>query len=421
MRKLSRLLPLLLVLIANIIGFGVLYFSGDPADKTPLYYSLAVAIIVLISYAIILFASFGDDYLFLIVSMIFTIGIIALLRLNLEVAKSQIMFFYFGMVGFFVFYVLFKKLNFWDKKIMILGYIALSALLYIITLVFGVSSGGAKNWLNLGFIGIQPSEVIKILFILSLAGLYTYPYTDDNPGNLLDSWLNNKQKRQILIMLVAYMHLGFLILQREWGSALLYFMIYFSMQYIFGGSWKIFAANIVFAGTGAFAGVTLMEHIRQRIAIWQDPFAVADDLGYQIVQSLYAMASGGVTGAGIGQGYPEYIPLVKNDFIFAGICEELGMMGAIGVIMLFFMLFYRGIKIALRATNSFNKAVAIGISAMFGYQTFIIIGGVTKFIPLTGITLPFMSAGGSSLASCFIALALLQAISGRREELTDEI
>jgi len=133
------------------------------------------------------------------------------------------------------------------------------------------------------------------------------------------------------------------------------------------------------------------------------------------------MASGGFAGTGLGLGNPSLVPLVKNDFIFVAICEEFGMIGAIGVIMLFFLLVYRGIKISLRSTNNFNKAVALGIAAMFGYQTFIIIGGVTKFIPMTGITLPFVSAGGSSLAACFVALGILQAISGKGGEMSDVI
>ena len=220
---------------------------------------------------------------------------------------------------------------------------------------------------------------------------------------------------------VAYLFIGFLILQKEWGSALLYFLIYFFMQYVFGNSKTVFALNIIIAGMGSYLGVKTMTHIQQRIEIWLNPFENASDMGYQVVQSLYAMASGGVMGSGIGMGYPSYIPLVKNDFIFAAICEELGMIGGIGVIMLFFMLVYRGIKISLRSTKPFNKAVSMGFAAMFGFQAFIIIGGVTKFIPLTGITLPFMSAGGSSLAACFIALAILQAISAKTEEITDVI
>ena len=420
MRKIKHLVPLFLVLLTNLIGFGVLYFTNRGIDNTILYSSVAVAAIVLISYAIILFGSRGDEYLFLIVSMIFTIGIIFLLRLNTDIAMHQTLFFYIGMAGFFVIYIIYRKTEAYQSLKFSIILIAASAFLFIFTLLFGSAVGGAKNWLSFGRIGIQPSEIIKVFFILALAGLLTCPYDEDN-STLLKRVMNHKTKRQFFIMLVAFMFIGFLVMQREWGSALLYFMIYFTMQYIFGSSKSVFALNILFAVCGSWLGVKTMTHIQQRITIWIDPFKNASDLGYQIVQSLYAMASGGVTGSGLGLGYPSYIPLYTNDFIFAAICEELGLIGGIGVILLFFMLVYRGIKIALRSTNAYNKAVASGISAMFGYQAFIIIGGVTKFIPLTGITLPFVSAGGSSLAACFAALAILQAISAKTEEMSDVI
>ena len=418
-RKLSRLVPLLIVLTANLIGFGILYISSESFDTAALYYLAALLALVLISYAIILFASLGDEYLFLIVSMIFSIGIIALFRLNTDVALNQVIYFYVGMTGFFAAYAVYRNLTVWNNPKMIKIYVSLSAFLFVSTLVFGTEAGGSKNWLGVGSLGIQPSELIKILFILALSALFTnYDKKSSKKARRRD---RISQRRQFVIMAVAYMHIGFLILQKEWGSALLYFLIYFTLQYVFGNGPVYLVVNAVFALCGGLLGVKTMTHIQQRIEIWKDPFASQGGLGYQIVQSLYAMASGGIAGTGLGLGHPSYIPLVKNDFIFAAICEEFGMVGGIGVIMLFMLLVYRGIKISLRATRPFNKAVSLGISAMYGYQAFIIIGGVTKFIPLTGITLPFMSAGGSSLATCFVALAILQAISSKEEELSDVI
>lgn len=421
MRKGVKLIPLFLVLLANLIGFGVLYFSGGQPDGDVLYYSIAVLALVLISYSVILFGNFGDEYLFLVVSMIFTIGIIFLYRINSNTARNQIIYFYIGMVGFFATYLFFKKQNFCQKLNVVVLLVGVSAFLYMITLLLGSRTGGAKNWINVGPVSIQASEIIKIFFILELAALYTMPYGKNMGFGYLGKMLSKPRTRQIVIMAVAYMNLGFLVLQTEWGSAVLYFLIYITMQYVFGKSKLVLGLNALLASGGALMGIKYVTHIQQRIDIWQDPFADSGNLGYQIVQSLYAMASGGFTGSGIGLGYPKIVPLVSNDFIFIAICEELGMIGGIGVIMLFFMLMYRAIKISLRAKTPYYKAVALGIGAMFGYQTFIIIGGVTKFIPMTGITLPFVSAGGSSLAACFIALAILQAISGKEGELSDVI
>jgi cell division protein FtsW (lipid II flippase) len=145
--------------------------------------------------------------------------------------------------------------------------------------------------------------------------------------------------------------------------------------------------------------------------MWMNPWADAAGKGYQITQSMFAIGAGGFFGRGIGLGNPNLIPEVKTDFIFSAICEEVGIFGGIAVILLYFILVYRGFKISLYIKDSFKKLVALGITLMFGFQTFIIIGGVIKFIPLTGITLPFISYGGSSLTSGFIALGILQALS----------
>ena len=418
-RKLGRLLPLFIVLLVSLIGFGILYISKDSFDTAALQNMAALLVLVLISYSIILFASFGDEYLFLIVSMIFAIGIISLFRLDEKAAHNQVLFFYVGMAGFFAVYTVYRHLSIWNDPKMIKIYVAFSAFLFVVTLVFGRATNGSTNWIALGPISIQPSEIIKVLFILALSALYTnFDIRSSSKARRRD---RISQKRQLITMEVAYMHIGFLILQREWGSALLYFLIYFTLQYVFGNGIVYLIINTLFAAGGGFIGIRVMSHIQERIEIWKDPFASQQNMGYQIVQSLYAMASGGITGTGLTLGHPKNIPLVQNDFIFAAICEEFGMVGGVAVIMLFMLLVYRGIRISLRATRPFNKAVSLGISAMFGYQTFIIIGGVTKFIPLTGITLPFISAGGSSLASCFVALAILQAISSKEGELSDVI
>lgn len=431
MRKLRKLSPLLLVILMNLIGFGILYFSDDSMNTTTLYYSLALLAIVLISYMFIVFLSMGDVYPFLIVSALLTIGIIMLTRLDADKAIRQITWFCVGMIGFFSIYFIFKRFFIWDR--LFPAYAGLAFLLFVATLLVGTTVNGARNWL----FGIQPSEPIKLLFILGLSVLFTHPHGQSHNATLafFDRHLpflkgpvrfflrimDSPTGRNFLIMAYAYMHLGFLVLQREWGSAVVYFLIYFVMQFVFDNKYYFLIINILFAGCGGFLGFKYMSHIQQRVAIWQDPFAVSSDLGYQIIRSLYAMSAGGFTGAGLGQGLPESVPVVHSDFIFAAIYEELGMMGATAVVLLFFMLVYRGIKISLMVKTPFYKAVSLGISAMYGFQSLIIIGGVTKMIPLTGITLPFMSAGGSSLATSFAALAILQAISSRKEDMSDAI
>ncbi|MBQ7035996.1 MAG: FtsW/RodA/SpoVE family cell cycle protein [Clostridia bacterium] len=435
MRNFRKLTPLFLVLLMNILGFGILFFSSASVDTQALYYSLALLGLVLVSYMLIVFFSMGDHYLFLIVSALLTVGILMLFRLDPTQAMTQITWFYVGMAGFYAVYILFRKCKAWPKLFPFYALIAF--FLFVFTLLFGSRVNGAKNWLSLGGISLQPSEPIKILFILGLAALYTAPYGRPHdrlfaftekrlprlmrPLKFLMRLYDSQTGRQLLIMVYAFLHLGFLVLQREWGSAVLYFLIYFVLQFVLSSKYYFLLINAVLAMGGGLLGYKFMSHIQERVAIWRDPFSGTNDLGYQIAQSLYAMSAGGFSGTGIGQGQPWRVPVVKSDFIFSAIYEELGMLGASAVVLLFFLLVYRGIKISLMVKTPFYKAVALGIAVMFGFQTLIIIGGVTKLIPLTGITLPFMSAGGSSLATSFASLAILQAISAREEDMSDDI
>jgi len=167
--------------------------------------------------------------------------------------------------------------------------------------------------------------------------------------------------------------------------------------------------------TGASASYFLFDHVRSRVEIWLNPWPLIDTTGYQVIQSIFAIGSGGVTGAGLGQGFPNLIPAVHTDFIFAAICEEMGLAGGVGVIILFMIFVYRGIKIALKTKDDFASLAAAGLTALLGLQAFIILAGVTKMLPLTGVTLPYMSYGGSSLVANFILLGLLLNISHEAE------
>ena len=170
------------------------------------------------------------------------------------------------------------------------------------------------------------------------------------------------------------------------------------------------------AAAGGLGGVIFVNHVRVRVDAWLNPWADIAGKGYQITQSLFAIGSGGFFGTGLGLGRPDLIPEVSTDFIFSAICEEMGILGGVSVVLLYFILAYRGFKIALYATDYFAKVLALGLTLIFGFQTFIIIGGVIKLIPLTGITLPFISYGGSSLSINFIALGVLQALSAGCQE-----
>jgi cell division protein FtsW (lipid II flippase) len=201
--------------------------------------------------------------------------------------------------------------------------------------------------------------------------------------------------------------------ERDLGSSMLFFSIFLVMLYIATARivYMVFGGLLFFLG--AFAGYNLFEHVQLRVQVWLDVFdpRMIHDESFQLAQSLFALATGGLFGTGLGQGRPDLIPAAHTDFIFAVVGEELGLLGTAAVLLSFILLVVRGFRVALAARTDFGQLLAAGLTAIFGIQTFIILGGVTRLLPLTGITLPFMSYGGSSLLSNFILIALLVRIS----------
>lgn len=296
------------------------------------------------------------------------------------------------------------------------GYVwaVLGVLLLVLTLLFGKEVGGARAWLAIGPLSFQPSEVAKVLLILFLAG-----YLKDG-----QEILGGAGRAFWGVSLPAMLYLGplllmwgvllvLLILQRDLGQAFLFFGILLGMvflvsgrtSYVLGGGLALIAAGLL--------TYNIFPHVRARVDVWLHPWQDPSGRGYQIVQALYAIASGGLFGTGAGFGYPELVPACETDFIFAAVFEEMGLFGALFVVGSYLLLVYRGFKIARDAPGDFGKLVAGGISILLGLQTFTIIGGVTKLLPLTGVTLPLMSYGGTSIITSFAGLALLVKISER--------
>lgn len=415
--------PLLLLLLLNAIGMLLLLLKGTQAAENMAILCTAMCLINLITYAVITLCKLGDAYLFIIISMLSSVGIIMQSRINPDNGIRQMVLYLAGVIFFFAALFIYKAFYRHFNRFT-LFYWGTSILLFIITAIFGTVRHGSKNWIIVAGVSIQPSEFIRILFVLSMAAIFT------NARNITKSKKQNipeleqkklRHMRLILAATIAFSNAMCLFLQREWGIALLFFAIYLSFLYIYGESKLFFGANILMVLAAAFVGVRFMSHIQVRVEAWLDPFSDVTGKGYQIAQSLFAIGTGGFAGSGIGSGSPYFIPVVSSDFIFSAICEEMGVLGGVAIIMLYFLLVYRGFKISLSSTNEFNKAVAVGLSVMLGIQTFIIVGGVIKLIPLTGITLPFISYGGSSMVTTFLVLGILQAISAMKGEVTDEI
>ena len=392
-----------MVLLMDVLGFLLLFMFNPENNVNILYAGAIMCAINVVVYALIYYLDLGDGYLFLMVSMLVSIGLIMLFRLGVSRGFLQMRWFLVGIGVMFAAYIIYRCFKHWEK--LAVFYIILTFSLYVGTLIFGDTVNGSRNWISFGGYSLQPSEFIKILYAFVLACFFSKERKDD------EKRLWGIRKWELQLMVYVYMCLGFFVLQREWGTALLFVLMYFTIMLIYDSDIKLKLANLAFVAVGAVGGYFLTDHIRVRVTTWLDPWADATNKGYQITQSLIAIASGGFFGRGIGNGDPYLIPEVHSDFIFSAICEEMGIFMGIAIIMLYFIFSYRGFKIALKAKNEFNKALSLALVTSFAYQTFIIVGGVIKMIPLTGITLPFVSYGGSSMVSCFITVGLLTAIS----------
>ena len=297
------------------------------------------------------------------------------------------------------------------------------ALLFLPLLPFiGSEVNGARLWINfLGFT-FQPGELAKVALTIFFAGfLVTRRHSLALVHNKILGVGVPRAKDVGPLLLVWFAALLVLILERDLGTSLLLFGLFIVMLYVATGrrSWVLIGGSLLTVG-GAVA-YQAFGHVRVRFDVWLDPFADANGTGFQIVQSLYGFANGGIFGTGWGQGYPQLVPFAKTDFITSALGEELGLMGLIAILLLFAIVVERGARAAVATRDPFGNLLAIGLTTVIGLQTFIVIGGVTRLVPLTGLTTPFLSYGGSSLVANYIIIALMIRISNaaRAPEVTD--
>ncbi|HMA36127.1 MAG TPA: FtsW/RodA/SpoVE family cell cycle protein [Chloroflexia bacterium] len=281
------------------------------------------------------------------------------------------------------------------------------------TLVFGkdLNGSGIKLWFQFGPVAFQPSELLKIVLVIFLAG-YLYDIRD---LLALKTRIGPFVLPPVpyLLPMVAVWSLAMLlfIIQKDLGSALLFFGIFLAMIYVATSKPLYVVAGVLAFFAGSTVMYFLFPVVQLRLGIWLNPWPYASGSGYQFVQALYAYATGGALGTGFGYGSPAWVPAIHTDFVFAAIGEELGLAGTLATVCFFLLLIYRGYHIALRARDNFHQLLAVGLSTILGLQTLIILGGATGMVPLTGITLPFVSYGGSSLLTNFIIIGLLLRIS----------
>ncbi len=359
----------------------------------------------------------GDQILLPIAATLCAVGQIMITRLEPELAVRQSLWVGVGFAAMVGTLVLLPSVE-WLRRYRYL-WAGLGLTLVLSTFVLGVdpNGSGARLWLGFGGVLFQPSEILKILLVIFFAS-----YLDDHRELLTFAGPRIGSLRLPPLPYLAPLGAMFLLsvlvllLQRDLGAALLFFSVFLAMLYVASGRALYVVAGLSLFVLGALLMYQVFGHVKIRVDTWLDPWATSDTTGYQLVQALTALASGGLIGEGLTFGFPEYVPAVHTDFIIAAIGEELGLAGALAIVALYALLVSRGCKIAIESRDTFGALLAAGLTAVVGIQALVILGGTLKLMPLTGVTLPLLSYGGSSVLANFIIIGLLLAISAQAKE-----
>ena len=331
--------------------------------------------------------------------MMLSIGLVMISRINHGKAQKQLLISLGGMLFLLLFPLLRERFDSLRKGTYFYGVMGIAALAGV--LLLGAITNGSKITFTIAGLTFQPSEFVKILFLLFMASALCE---------------ENNTQHLIFLTLAALVHVGILVVSRDLGSALIFFVIYLVLLFLSTGKWEILVSGILFGVITAILCYFMFAHVRVRVQVFLDPWSSIDGSGFQITQALFAISFGGLFGAGLMQGMPSSIPFVESDFIFAAIIEEMGIIFGICLILLCLNIFTDFLLLAGSYSNKFYRLYTFGTAVAFIFQAFLTIGGEVKFIPLTGVTLPLVSYGGSSVLATFIMFGIIGAIFMLQEE-----
>jgi cell division protein FtsW (lipid II flippase) len=404
----------LLSVAVTIFGY-LLVQLADKADLPPDLWFFVVAVIVLYVLAHIAvreLAPLSSPVLLPIAAMLNGIGFITISRLDPSLARIQAGWMAAGVAAFAITLGVVRRIRTLERYRYTFLFLGVVALIMPLAPGIGKTINGARLWVGIGPANFQPGEAAKVLLVIFFAA-----YLADK-RELLSSG-----SRRIGRMVVPNMkHLGplllawavsilIMVMQKDLGSSLLFFAVFTAMMYVATERAAYLVAGLVMFMGGATIAYNLFAHVQDRVSTWFDPWSVYQGKGFQVVQSWFGLGTGGFAGTGLGRGNPQEIPNAATDFIFSAIGEELGLLGTVAVLTAILLFIGAGFRIALQSERPFTKLFAAGLTTIIGVQTFVIVGGVTRVIPLTGITLPFISYGGSSLIANFVILGLLLRMS----------
>lgn len=381
-----------LLYVIHLDAYLVLYLTTDNVQMIGFY----LMQVVLITAIFTVYHRFYKKASVLVLNnmcMLLCIGLIILTRISFDKAFRQFVFLIAGAVIAMLIPVILQNLSLFRKLTWLYAGVGVAAL--AIVAVAGTESYGANLSVKIAGIAVQPSEFVKIIFVFFIASML---YQVNNFRQVV---LTSAVSAAFVLMLVA---------SKDLGGALLYFVAYLVMIYVATRKPAYFIGGLAALSVAAVIGYRLFSHVQTRVTAWKDPLSTIDKEGYQVSQSLFGIGTGGWFGLGLNQGMPGKIPVVEKDFIFSAISEEMGGIFALCLIMVCLSCFFMIINIAMRMTDPFYKLVALGLGTLYAMQVFLTIGGVTKFIPSTGVTLPLVSYGGSSLLSTMIVFGVIQGL-----------
>ncbi len=404
-----------LVILLFINGYVVILmhtlYSGGNEEVTSVSMAqqmliLFLAELVLLRIIFIIYKHFysaASDALVNNMCMLLSIGFLILSRLSWDKALRQFFLAVAAVILTALIPLFVRKLKFLNRLAYLYAFIGLGGLGLVA--VAGSTDYGAKLNISLGPVTIQPSEFIKILFVFFLAAML-YDIRDI---------------RQVYVATaIAGLHVLLLVAARDLGGAAIFGVAFLAMLYVATRRLSLFLGGLGIGLLGAFVASKVFTHVQNRVVAWLDPLSVIDSQGYQVAQSLFAIGTGGWFGSGLFEGMPEKIPVVSKDFVFAAISEEMGGLFALCLIFIYINCFLMFFNISMQIRDRFYKLIALGLGTVYGIQTFLTLGGVIKFIPSTGVTLPLISYGGSSLLSTMILFAVIQGLYCLREDQRDD-
>lgn len=384
------------IAIFYIVGYMMLSLRNPDFDTRAIFMCFG-ALLLLVTQYIIIRTFFMDinKPLLISINMLCAVSLIMLYRLEINNGIRQLIWIYFGFaILFFTMRLLSHQRKIDDRYFVFMG---VGLFLLLLSTFFGSTVGGAQNWIRIDALGIsfQPSEFAKISLVFTIASVFS-----------------KKRKFYIYVIGVVFTMVSILLLvyTNDLGAALLYFLVFLIIFYAGKNSaWLILTALACFA-LAAYISTFLFSHVQVRVDAWLNPWADPNNRGYQIIQGLVSMVSGGAFGSGLGIGSPRYVPAYETDYIFTAINEEMGTIMGILLIGFYVIIAYEGIKIAFKQQHSFYALISFGAASLLSFETFIILGGILRVMPLTGITLPFVSYGGSSIIVSFILIGIMQAV-----------